>query len=99
MIQLQKNIEIIIPFSGSDINAVIRIPSALEAEDILLAKYDNIGLFSSFVSSCSCPDITGSGGISAAEMLEYPGSRAVVLKVAEHLMEIASDSEYYNYSF
>lgn len=91
MIQLQKNTEISIPFSGSDISAVIRIPSALEAEDILLAKFDHLTLFNRFVSSISCSEISEFDGISTEKMLQYPGSRSLVLKVAEYLMVIASN--------
>lgn len=97
MIELQKNTEITISFSGSDISTVIRIPSALEAEDILLEKYDSITLFSRFVSSFSCPDFHGIDGMTAEDMLNYPGSRALVLKVAEYIIQTASIREYYNH--
>lgn len=95
MIYLQRNTEIVIPFSGTDINTVIRIPSALEAEDILHDKFDQMTLFSKFVSSCSFSHKSRTSVLSPSEVVNYPGSREIVLKAAAYIMQIATVSEYY----
>ncbi len=93
MITLAREKSVEIPFRGAKITARYKVPTALEAEEIITSKLKDSDVFKRFAidfSGSGCEDIDGS---FPSELLEIPGTYPIMNKVALEIINSAIISE------
>lgn len=90
MTNLMKNQKFKIPFCGTDVEVSIRIPSAVESEEIIMNEMKYSEIFAKFVESVNCPGISDFSNIKPSDVLALPGTYSLVQKTAVHICTAAS---------
>lgn len=89
MTNLIRNQKYKIPFCGTDVEVQIKIPSAIESEEIIVNELKITEIFSRFVTSVSCPTISDFNKIEPKEVLSLPGTYSLVQKTAQYICSAA----------
>lgn len=93
MTNLMKNQKFKIPFCGTDVEVSIRIPSAVESEEIIEKSMKPSEIFGRFVVSINCPGIADFSNIQPSDVLSLPGTYSLVQKTSMHICSAASIPE------
>lgn len=91
MVKLSRNTEFSIQYNDTIIALAVRVPSAVDVEELLSRKFTNIELFRTYVEFIYDKD----GNISAEDFLNLPGSFSVMIKTADFILNNVIEKEFF----
>lgn len=93
MITLLSEKTIEVPFKGSTVYVKFKVPTAIDAEEIISSKMKDSAIFKKFAIEISCKDVEELDGVFPSKLLEIPGTYPIMNKTALEILNSAIVSE------